>query len=159
MGSRSSDHEDRCMTQSDTIRRDTKPAIAAQRLAIRLPLGHNPGRRGTRVRQDVLKERRAEYGAEIVSAWGDNWRRGSGAASTRSRGRLSGVFCYLDAITSDATDTPFHLCRLRHFSEDCWSLAFYTYSHEKYEPCVFQSGDFFGTPEDGLDVGAVYLQG
>jgi hypothetical protein len=29
----------------------------------------------------------------------------------------------------------------------------------KYEPAVFPSGDFFGTPEEEFDVGAVYLQG
>jgi hypothetical protein len=76
--------------------------------------------------------------------------------------RFSGVFCYVDAYTTPqevADDTPGHLCRLRHFTEDRWSLAFYTYSHEKYEPCVFHSGEFLGTPEEGLDVGAVYLQG
>ncbi|HEY3351715.1 MAG TPA: hypothetical protein VGQ83_00575 [Polyangia bacterium] len=34
-----------------------------------------------------------------------------------------------------------------------------TYSHEKYEPTFFASGELVGTPEEGLDVGAVYLQG
>jgi hypothetical protein len=29
----------------------------------------------------------------------------------------------------------------------------------KYEPCVFENGSFYGTPEEGLDVGAVYLKG
>jgi hypothetical protein len=57
-----------------------------------------------------------------------------------------------------AGDTPLHMCRLRHFTEDHWSLAFYTYSRERYEPCVFHSGEFWGTPEEGLDVGAVYLE-
>jgi len=56
-------------------------------------------------------------------------------------------------------NTPTHLCRLRHFSEDRWSLAFYTYSSDKYVPSVFPSGSFWGTPEEGLDVAAVYLQG
>ena len=55
--------------------------------------------------------------------------------------------------------TPLHLCRLRYFAADRWSLAFYTYSNERYEPCVFHNGTFFGTPEEGLDVGAVYLRG
>jgi hypothetical protein len=53
--------------------------------------------------------------------------------------------------------TPLHLCRLRHFAEDRWSLAFFTYSNEKYTPCVFRNGSFFGTPEEGFDVGATYL--
>ncbi len=53
--------------------------------------------------------------------------------------------------------TPAHLCRLRHFDPERWSVAFYTYSHEAYEPTMFGSGEFFGTPEEGFDVGAVYL--
>jgi hypothetical protein len=53
--------------------------------------------------------------------------------------------------------TPTHLCRLRHFGPDRWSVAFFTYSNERYEPCFFQSGKPFGTPEEALDIGAVYL--
>ena len=53
---------------------------------------------------------------------------------------------------------PVHLCRLRYFDEDRWCLAFYTYSNEKYEPSLFDTGEFLGTPEQGLDVGAVYLR-
>ena len=53
-----------------------------------------------------------------------------------------------------------HLCRPRYFGdEDAWSLAFYTYSHERYEPCVFHNGSFYGTPEEAFEVGSVYLQG
>jgi hypothetical protein len=37
-------------------------------------------------------------------------------------------------------------------------VAFFSYSSEEYEPCAFGSGGFYGTPEEGLDVGAVYLQ-
>lgn len=56
-------------------------------------------------------------------------------------------------------DTPVNLCRLRYFGdEEAWSLAFYTYSDSKYAPCVFPSGQFFGTPEEAFDVGAVYLK-
>jgi hypothetical protein len=55
---------------------------------------------------------------------------------------------------------PLHLCRLRYFgNEEEWSLAFYTYSNERYELCVFQSGSFYGTPEEGFEVGATYLRG
>ena len=39
-----------------------------------------------------------------------------------------------------------------------WSVAFYTYSHERYEPCAFPDGSFHGTPEAGLEIGALYLQ-
>ncbi len=31
---------------------------------------------------------------------------------------------------------PTHLCRLRYFGDNRWSLGFYTYSHNKYELCV-----------------------
>ncbi len=54
-------------------------------------------------------------------------------------------------------NSPIHLCRLRYFSEDCWSLAFYTYSNEKYMPSVFRNDSFFGTPEEGFDMGAMFL--
>ena len=60
---------------------------------------------------------------------------------------------YLDRLRT----TPTHLCRLPHFGADRWSVAFYTYSHERYEPTFFGSGEDTGTPEEGLDIGAVYL--
>ena len=94
--------------------------------------------------------------------------------------RFRGVFCYIDAyVEPDVTpgwppkdwpetqdemlerlrNTPLHLCRLRYSGlEDEWSLAFYTYSNERYSPCAFRSGDFYGTPEEGFDVGAGYLK-
>ena len=91
--------------------------------------------------------------------------------------RFKGPFCYIDAYKEPSVpsgtkmptgetreqfiervrSTPIHLCRLRHFSEDRWSVAFYRYSNEKYEPCLFPSGDWFGPPEIAFDVGAVYL--
>ncbi len=98
---------------------------------------------------------------------------------TRLDVRFRGVFCYIDAYREpDVTPgwppedwpetreemidrlraTPVHLCRLRYFGdEDAWSLAFFTYSNEAYTPSVFHTGEFFGTPEQGLDVGATYL--
>jgi len=61
---------------------------------------------------------------------------------------------YIERLRS----APIHLVRLRYFGkEDRWSMAFYTYSHEKYEPCVFDNGTFEGTPEEAFDTGAVYL--
>lgn len=69
-----------------------------------------------------------------------------------------GQFCYIDAY-QDGEAVPTHLCRLRYFSgHGNWSAAFYTYSHERYEPTFFENGEDLGTPEDGLDVGAVYLR-
>jgi hypothetical protein len=54
--------------------------------------------------------------------------------------------------------SPRIMCRLRYFALRGWTLAFYTYSHERYEPTFFPSGELHGTPEEALDVGAVYLQ-
>ena len=52
-----------------------------------------------------------------------------------------------------------HLCRLHNFgNEEEWSPAFFTYSNEKYSPCCFGSGTFFGTLEEAFDIGAMYLQ-
>ena len=37
------------------------------------------------------------------------------------------------------------------------NLLFYTYSHNKYEPSIFDNGDFYGTPEEAFQTSAVYL--
>ena len=97
---------------------------------------------------------------------------------TRLDIRFKGALCYIDAYTEPDTrgspwkatketreqfverlrNNPIRLCRLRHFGADHrWSVAFYTYSHESSEPSMFVSGEPHGTPEEGLDVGAVYL--
>ena len=99
---------------------------------------------------------------------------------TRIDVRFHGKFCYIDAYTEPFVtedfkaeeygmtreeyverlrNTPTHLCRMRYFGDDNrWSLAFYTYSHEKYEPCIFPHGDWMGTPEQAFATSAVYLQ-
>ena len=99
---------------------------------------------------------------------------------TRLDVRFRGQFCYIDAYTEPHVppdfpppdwpesreehlerlrNTPTHLCRLRYFGdEDRWSMAFYTYSHETYEPCFFDTGSDHGTPEEAFDTAAVYLQ-
>lgn len=72
--------------------------------------------------------------------------------------RFRGALCYIDAYVEWQPDVPLHLCRLRYFrNEDAWSMAFYTYSHERYEPCVFGNGTLHGTPEEAFEVAAVYL--
>jgi hypothetical protein len=94
--------------------------------------------------------------------------------------RFRGKFCYIDAYTEPFVpaegydpdlfnksreehiahlhNTPTHLCRLRYFGDDDrWSMAFYTYSREIYEPCVFDTGSWEGTPEEAFDTSAVYL--
>ncbi len=91
-----------------------------------------------------------------------------------------GAFCYINAYcepeapspdllralseteaeyTERLRSMPLHLCRLRYFGgEEQWSVAFYTYSQERYEPAFFPSGEMFGAPEEGFDLGAVYLR-
>jgi len=97
---------------------------------------------------------------------------------TRLDIRFRGPLCYIDAYVEPEPPSnallkqtgetraqflervravPVHLCRLRHFAEDRWSLAFFSYSDERYHPCVFGNGSFFGTPEKAFDVGAVHL--
>jgi len=92
--------------------------------------------------------------------------------------RFRGSLCYIDAFTEPQPPSPSllratgdtkeqyverlrsiptHLGRLRYFGGDRWSYAFYTYSNERYEPTVFHSGDWFGTPEEAFDIGATYL--
>ncbi len=72
--------------------------------------------------------------------------------------RFLGALCYIDAY-QDGLRHPIHLVRLRYFGDpDRWALAFFTYSHERYEPCAFPDGSFHGTPEAGLEIGALYLQ-
>ena len=92
--------------------------------------------------------------------------------------RFRGALCYIDAYKEptkelmdywrksgmDVQDAigqyrkrPTHLGRLRYFDVNRWSYAFYTYSNERYEPTIFPSGDFFGTPEEAFDIGARYL--
>jgi hypothetical protein len=99
---------------------------------------------------------------------------------TRLDVRFRGHLCYVDAYTEPPEPsrgllralgesrkeylerrrgTPLHLCRLRyHGNEDQWTMAFYTYSHEKYEPCVFDTGSLHGTPEEAFDTAGVYLR-
>ncbi|MDD4274283.1 MAG: hypothetical protein PHG14_11215 [Desulfobacter postgatei] len=96
--------------------------------------------------------------------------------------RFRGKFCYIDAYTepfvppdynpelfggksreeriAQLREVPTHLCRLRYFGdEENWSMAFYTYSNMKYEPCIFNNGSWHGTPEEALDTSSVYLMG
>lgn len=65
--------------------------------------------------------------------------------------RFKNQFCYVDTIEEDG-GRFFPLCRLRYFHDDCWSLSLFTYSHERYEPCIFPSGEWEGTMEEALKV-------
>ena len=96
--------------------------------------------------QEQVHERLRRHAAKIVPRK-EGW----------LRVRFHGQFCYVDAQVPGVAGVT-HLCRLRHLGKpDCWSLAFYTYSHERYEPCLFRSGRWEGSPEEGLDIGAMYI--
>ena len=70
--------------------------------------------------------------------------------------RFKGQFCYLNA--SENNNEAFPIGRLRYFGKlDEWSLAFYTYSNERYQPCVFKDGGWHGSIEQAIDICAVYL--
>lgn len=89
--------------------------------------------------------------------------------------RFRAQFCYVGAyLAPDATPagpaplgtTPpqpdradvMELCRLRFFDRDRWSLALYSYAHERYDPAVFGDGELFGPAVDGFDLAAhLYL--
>lgn len=67
--------------------------------------------------------------------------------------RFRGQFCYVDSIESDGTQMP--LGRLRYFSENDWSFAYFTYSTDQYRSCLISSasGDkHTGTIEEALAV-------
>jgi hypothetical protein len=93
--------------------------------------------------------------------------------------RFRGPLCYVDAFVkpedpskevlaqtgeareqfmSRVREVPVRLFRLRHFAENRWSAAFFTYSNERYEPTMFINGSFFGTPEEAFEHLAVYLR-
>jgi hypothetical protein len=70
--------------------------------------------------------------------------------------RFKNQFCYLDAMNRNDKKI-FPIGRLRHFNARNWSLAFYTYSNERYEPCIFPSGKWEGTLEEAIEVCEMYL--
>ena len=73
--------------------------------------------------------------------------------------RFKSQFCYINCLAEvNGRMEPMQRCRLRYFGKpDEWSMAFFTYSNEKYEPCIFASGKWLGTPEEAFEIGAVYL--
>lgn len=92
--------------------------------------------------------------------------------------RFHGALCYIDAYTEPGEpprgplptgetraqwierlrNTPTHLCRIRYFGdEERWSLAWYSYAHEKYEPGFLMNGEDHGTPEEAFQTSALFL--
>ena len=128
---------------------------------------HSGGVDITPALQQTVKQQITEYAQEKYAG-----------KFTRLDFKFRGPFCYIDAYEEPQVGkthptaslgetrnqyiqrmrtTPTHLCRLRHFSREQWSVAFYTYSNEKYEPCIYPDGSWFGSMEDAFDIGATYL--
>jgi hypothetical protein len=70
--------------------------------------------------------------------------------------RFKGHFCYVD-VTESGETTPSPLCRLRYFSDTQWSMAFYTWSRERYEPCLLSTGQWQGSLEEALTAATFLL--
>lgn len=64
--------------------------------------------------------------------------------------RFKNQFCYIDTLEEKGTRL-FPLCRLRYFHSG-WSLALFTYSNERYEPCLFSKGKADGTIEEAIKI-------
>jgi hypothetical protein len=129
---------------------------------------HSGGKKISPETQDAVRKRITEHAKKNYDG-----------KFTRLDIKFRGALCYIDAYQEPYVpggdppewmnetreeyimrlrNTPTHLCRLRHFDINRWSVAFYTYSNEKYSPCVFPNGEWFGTPEEAFDIGAVYLE-
>jgi hypothetical protein len=70
--------------------------------------------------------------------------------------RFKGQFCYLDGLKKGETRV-FPIGRLRYFRDNVWSLAFFTYSNDTYQPCVFKDGSWEGTLEAGIEACEMHL--
>lgn len=115
-----------------------------------VPWIYNPHAGGTKVPPKLQEETRARVLTHAAQRYPGRY--------DRIDVRFRGALCYIDAYCNGSGE-PIHLVRLRYFSgRDAWSVAFFTYSREKYEPCMFPNGTFHGTPEDAFDIGAVYLE-
>ncbi len=133
--------------------------------------GIDPHSGGVKITESVRRDTLAKLERHAAAKYAGRY--------TRLGIRFRGPLCYIDAYVEPEEPSsellactgetrqqflervrayPLHLCRLRHFSTDRWSLAFFAYSSESYKPCMFSNGTFFGTPEEAFDVGAVYLK-
>jgi hypothetical protein len=132
----------------------------------------NPHAGGTTIVSAVRKETERRIRAYAAKRYA--------GAFSRLDIRFHGALCYIDAYVEPeppsrrllhvlhetrehyldrVREVPLHLCRLRYFgAERIWSMAFYTYSNERYEPCTFPNGTFYGTTEAAFEVGAAYLR-
>jgi hypothetical protein len=103
----------------------------------------------------LSQSRKREVENRIQRYAEENLQEKSDKIETRFRGPL----CYVTAwqTESDGRQFRFPLCRLRHFDMERWSIALFTWSNEKYEPCIFPSGEWFGTIEECLELGTTFL--
>jgi hypothetical protein len=68
------------------------------------------------------------------------------------KARFKGQFCYIDTIEQrDGEERVFPLSRLRRLNSG-WSMALFTWSNERYSPCIFPSGQWEGSIEEALAV-------
>ena len=72
--------------------------------------------------------------------------------------RFNGHFCYIDVV-ENGEKNPSPLARLRYFREDGLSMAFYTWSNERYEPCILSNGKWDGTIEEAIETCEPFLSG
>ena len=68
------------------------------------------------------------------------------------KARIKGQFCYIDTVEQrDDGERVFPLCRLRRLNWG-WSMALFTWSNERYEPCIFPNGQWEGGIEGVLSI-------
>lgn len=128
---------------------------------------HSGGEKISPRTQELVKKRITEYAEKNYAG-----------KFSRLEFKFRGALCYVDAFSEPdekewsptysretkeefierLRNTPTHLVRMRHFGTERWSVAFYTYSNERYEPCILPSGSWFGTVEEVFVIGAMYLQ-
>lgn len=114
-----------------------------------MPWYYNPQSGGNKIPPklyDKLRERVHAY--EQTRPWYPNF---------SLKVRFKSHFCYIDAVENGTDKVPFPIGRLRYFSENDWSLAFYTYSHERYEPCYLHTGEWCGSVEQAIEPCEIYL--
>lgn len=70
--------------------------------------------------------------------------------------RFKAQFCYVDVI-EEGEKTPDPLIRLRYFNDDQWSMVFFTWSSERYVPCILLTGKWQGSIEECLETGTFQL--
>ena len=68
------------------------------------------------------------------------------------KARFKGQFCYIDTMEQrEGEERFFPLCRLRHLNGS-WSIALFTWSNERYSPCIYPNGQWEGTIAEALSV-------